>query len=185
MKHQKLTSFFLLIFALMLIQCQEPSKLEYPETQKVDVVDNYFGVEVHDPYRWLEDDNSPETKDWVEAQNKVTFGYLERIPFRGKVQDRLTDIWDYERYTTPFWKGDYYFFYKNDGMQNQSVLYVREGIDGEPRELLDPNKMSDDGTVALTSLSISDDARYIAYGISRGGSDWNEFSFVRLKPGKT
>ncbi len=178
MKYTKLSSFFLIIFALMLIQCQEPFRLEYPETQKVDVVDNYFGVEVPDPYRWLEDDNSPETKAWVEAQNKVTFGYLERIPFRTKIQERLTDIWDFERYSTPFWKGDYYFFYKNDGMQNQSVLYVREGIDGEPRVLLDPNEMSADGTIALTSLSISDNARYLAYGISRGGSDWNEL-FVR------
>jgi prolyl oligopeptidase len=178
MKQSNLKPFILIMFAWMFFQCQQPFTLEYPETRMGDVVDNYFGVEVPDPFRWLEDDNSPETKAWVQAQNQVTFGYLERIPFRKKIQDRLTEIWDYERYSTPFWKGDYYFFYKNDGMQNQSVLYVREGIDGEPRVLLDPNEMSEDGTIALTSLSISDNARYIAYGISRGGSDWNEL-FVR------
>lgn len=166
------------ILMLLAASCKRQIRLQYPETATVDVVDNYFGVEVADPFRWLEDDNSPETKAWVAAQNEVTFGYLERIPFRQKINDRLTQIWDYERYTTPFWKGDYYFFYKNDGMQNQSVLYVRNGIDGEPRVLLDPNTMSEDGTVALSSLSISDDARYLAYGISRGGSDWNEL-FVR------
>ncbi len=170
--------FSLLIIALMLFQCQSPQPLEYPDTRREEVVDNYFGTEVADPYRWLEDDNSPETKAWVEAQNELTFGYLEQIPFREKIKERLTGIWDYERYSTPFWEGDLYFFTKNDGMQNQSVLYVREGIDGEPRVLLDPNTMSEDGTVALTSISISDDARFLAYGISRGGSDWNEL-FVR------
>ena len=168
-------------FSLLMLlagSCQRQVGLQYPETATVDVVDNYFGIDVADPFRWLEDDNSPQTKAWVEAQNKVTFGYLERIPFRQEINERLTQIWDYERYSTPFWKGNYYFFYKNDGMQNQSVLYVRNGIDGEPRVLLDPNAMSEDGTVSLTSLSISDDARYLAYGISRGGSDWSEL-FVR------
>jgi prolyl oligopeptidase len=172
------------LLALLAFSCQRQVKLQYPETATVEVVDNYFGVEVADPFRWLEDDNSPETKAWVEAQNQVTFGYLERIPFRQKINDRLTQIWDYERYSTPFWKGDYYFFYKNDGMQNQSVLYVREGIDGEPRVLLDPNAMSEDGTISLSSLSISDDARYLAYGISRGGSDWSELYVREIETGK-
>ncbi|MEE4178574.1 MAG: prolyl oligopeptidase family serine peptidase [Bacteroides sp.] len=172
---------FVMSFSLIMLlasSCQRKTRVEYPETMTVDVVDDYFGVEVADPFRWLEDDNSPETKAWVEVQNAVTFSYLEKIPFREKINERLTEIWDYERFSTPFWKGNYYFFSKNDGMQNQSVLYVREGIDGEPRVLLDPNTMSEDGTIALTSLSISGDAQYLAYGISKGGSDWNEI-FVR------
>lgn len=163
---------------LLVASCQRKPRLEYPETATVDVVDNYFGVEVADPFRWLEDDNSAETKAWVEAQNAVTFDYLAQIPYRQQINDRLTEIWNYERYSAPFWKGNYYFFTKNDGMQNQSVLFVREGIDGEPRVLLDPNAMSEDGTIALTSLSISGDAQYLAYGISKGGSDWNEI-FVK------
>jgi prolyl oligopeptidase len=178
MKRHPFQLIIALIIGFMMMNCQHQSRLEYPETRMGDVVHTYFGVEVPDPYHWLEDDNSDETKAWVKAQNQVTFNYLNRIPFRNKVKDRLTEIWDFERYSTPFWKGDYYFFYKNDGMQNQSVLYVREGIDGEPRVLLDPNAMSEDGTISLTNISISDDARFIAYGISRGGSDWNEL-FVR------
>lgn len=172
------------LLTLLVTSCQRKPRVEYPGTATVDVVDNYFGVEVADPFRWLEDDNSPETRAWVEAQNAVTFGYLEQIPFRQQINDRLTGIWNYERYGTPFWEGNYYFFYKNDGMQNQSVLYVRDGIDGEPRVLLDPNTMSEDGTIALSNLSISSDARYLAYGISRGGSDWNEIFVKEIASGE-
>lgn len=166
------------LFTLMMTHCRPPSRLEYPDTRMDDVVDTYFGVEVADPFRWLEDDNSEETKAWVTAQNEVTFGYLERIPFRRQIHDRLTKVWDHERFGVPFWKNDLYFYFRNDGMQNQSVLYVREGLEGEPRVFIDPNTFSEDGTVSLTGLSLSDDARYMAYGISRGGSDWNEL-FVR------
>jgi prolyl oligopeptidase len=161
--------------ALLLSFC---TGIEYPETRMDDVVDNYFGVEVADPYRWLEDDNSDETKAWVKAQNEVTFGYLEKIPFRKNIQERLTQMWDYPKYGTPFWKDNYYFFYKNDGMQNHFVLYIREGIDGEPREFINPNKLDEAGSISLTSLSISNDAKYMAYGISKAGSDWNEL-FVK------
>lgn len=163
---------------VLLSGCSDSPKIEYPETKKQEVTDNYFGVEVQDPYRWLEDDNSEETKAWVEAQNEVTFGYLEEIPFREKVKERLTELWDYPKYSAPFWKDNYYFFFKNDGMQNQSVLYIKEGIDGEAREFLNPNKMSEEGTISLNGLSISDDAKYFAYGISKAGSDWTEI-FVR------
>ena len=183
---KKSVIFVMSISLLMLLasSCQRKPKVEYPETATVDVVDDYFGVQVADPFRWLEDDNSPETKAWVEAQNAVTFGYLEQIPFREDIKERLTEIWNYERYGVPFWEGDYYFFYKNDGMQNQSVLYVREGIDGEPRILLDPNTMSEDGTIALTSLSVSGDAKYLAYGLSKGGSDWNEIFVKEIATGE-
>ncbi len=162
----------------MMMSCQDNKPIEYPETATVDATDNYHGTEVPDPYQWLEDDNSEQTAQWVKAQNEVTFNYLAGIDFREQIKSRLTQVWDFERYSTPFWKGDNYFFYKNDGMQNQSVLYIQEGLDGAPREFLNPNKMSDDGTVSLSGLSISDDGQYMAYGVSRGGSDWTEI-FVR------
>ncbi len=168
----------LILLVIISTQCQRPHQVEYPETRMDDVVDNYFGVKVADPYRWLEVDNAPETKQWVEAQNQVTFDYLGRIPFREDFKNRLTEIWDHERYSTPFWEGENYFFYKNDGMQNQSVLYIRRGVDAEPEIFLDPNKMSEEGTVSITNLSISSDGLYMAYGLSTGGSDWNEI-FVR------
>ena len=167
----------------MMNSCRESARLTYPETRKSDHVDLYFGVEIPDPFRWLEDDNSAETAEWVKAQNEVTFGYLESIPFRGKIRDRLTQIWDYPRYSSPFRAGKYYFFFKNDGMQNQSVLYIQEGLEGEARVFLDPNTFSDDGTVALSSLSISNDDRYLAYGISRAGSDWTEVKVMEIETG--
>lgn len=167
----------------MMNSCKQSTPLNYPETRKSDHVDVYFGVEVPDPYRWLEDDNSAETAAWVEARNEVTFAYLENIPFRDKIRDRLTEIWDYPRYSSPFRAGKYYFYFKNDGMQNQSVIYIQEGLDGEPRVFLDPNTFSEDGTVALSSLSISNDDRYFAYGISRAGSDWVEVKVIEIETG--
>jgi prolyl oligopeptidase len=176
--------FLLAASAIMMNSCKQSTPLNYPETRKSDHVDVYFGVEVPDPYRWLEDDNSAETAEWVKAQNEVTFGYLENIPFRGKIRDRLTQIWDYPRYSSPFRAGKYYFFFKNDGMQNQSVIYIQDGLEGEPRVFLDPNTFSEDGTVALSSLSISNDDRYFAYGISRAGSDWVEAKVIEIETGK-
>lgn len=161
--------------------CDKSSRINYPRTKKVAQVDTYFGVEVADPYRWLEDDNSPETAEWVKAQNDVTFAYLESIPFRGKIRERLAQVWNYPRYSSPFRAGKYYFFYKNDGMQNQSVLYIQEGLEGEPRVFLDPNTFSEDGTVALSGLSISHDDRYLAYTISRAGSDWSEAKVIEIE----
>ena len=172
-----------LFITLFMISCQTDSPLQYPETRMDAVTDNYFGVEVADPYRWLEDDNSEETRAWVQAQNQVTFGYLERIPYRSKINERLTRLWDYERFSTPWREGNYYFYFRNDGTQNQSVLYIREGIDGEPRVFLDPNQMSEDGTISLSSLSVSKDGRYLAYSISRGGSDWNEIFVKEIETG--
>ncbi len=158
-------------------------RLNYPETRKDTVVDDYFGTKVADPYRWLEDDNSEETKAWVDSQNKVTFEYLHAIPFRQKIIDRLTEMLNYERYSVPFTKAGKYFYFKNDGLQNQSVMYMQDGLDAEAKEILDPNKLSDDGTVALAGLGISKDGKYLAYSIARGGSDWNEIYVKNLETG--
>lgn len=146
----------------------------YPVTQKVDQTDDYFGTTVADPYRWLEDDNSAETADWVTAQNKVTFSYLEKIPFRSKIKQRIEKIWDFPKYTAPFREGDNYYFFKNDGMQNQYVLYRQKGMDAEPELFLDPNTFSEDGTIALGDLQFSKDGKLVAYSISKSGSDWSE-----------
>ena len=159
------------------------AKLTYPETKKGDLVETLHGVRVPDPYRWLEDDNSAETKAWVEAENKVTFAYLEQIPARARLKERLTKLWNYERYGTPQKEGGRYVFSKNDGLQNQSVLYTMRSLEEEPRVLLDPNKLSADGTVALASMSLTDDGKHMAYGISSAGSDWNEIKVREVDSG--
>jgi prolyl oligopeptidase len=153
----------------------EAQKLQYPQTKKVDQVDNYFGTKVADPYRWLEDDNSAETAQWVEAENKVTFGYLEKIPYRQQVKQRLENLFNYPKYTAPFHRGDTYFFYKNDGLQNQSVLYVQKGLGGTPEVLIDPNKLSADGTSRLGAFALTPDGKKAVVGISRSGSDWQDY----------
>ena len=160
-------------------------KLVYPETAKVDTVDVYFGTQVPDPYRWLENDTSAATTAWVEAQNKVTNEYLSQIPFRENLLKRLTTLADYEKISAPIKKHGKYYFSKNDGLQNQSVFYVQDSLDGEPRVFLDPNKLSDDGTVALTGLYFSNDGKYTAYSISRSGSDWSEIYVNGYRKRKT
>ncbi|MFN2445575.1 MAG: prolyl oligopeptidase family protein [Vicinamibacterales bacterium] len=155
-------------------------QLSYPNTRTIDHVDTYHGTKVSDPYRWLEDDTSAETAAWVAAQNKVTFAYLEQIPFRQQMKTRLQRLYDYAKYSAPTRKGDYFFFSKNDGLQNQSVLYVQKGLEGTPEVLLDPNTWSADGTVRLTIFSPSKDAKYAVYGISRSGSDWQEYAVLDL-----
>lgn len=165
----------LLLSGMMILSCApQQKKLIYPETAKVDSVDVYFGTSVPDPYRWLENDTTAATAAWVEAENKVTNEYLAQIPFRDQLLKRLTDLANYEKITAPQKKHGKYYFYKNDGLQNQSVLYVQDALDGEPRVFLDPNKLSEDGTVALTGLSFSNNGKYAAYTISRSGSDWSE-----------
>ena len=167
--------------ALALSPAQLTSQqLQYPQTKKVDQVDTYFGVKVGDPYRWLEDDNSPETARWVEAQNKVTYGYLEKIPFRQQVKQRLENLYNYPKYGAPYRKGEYYIFSKNDGLQNQSVMYIQKGLDGKPEVLIDPNKLSADGTARLGTLSFSKDGRYAVVGVSRSGSDWQDFYVMEV-----
>lgn len=163
---------------------KEQSGLSYPVTRKVDTTDTYFGTQIADPYRWLEDDMSKETAEWVKSQNAVTSGYLSTIPFKDKIRERLTKIWNFEKRSTPFKKKNYYFFYKNDGIQNQSVLYVQDGQNGEPRLLLDPNTMAEDGTVSLAELGVSKDGKYLAYTINRAGSDWSEIHLLDIGTGK-
>ncbi len=153
-------------------------KINYPSTNKVEQIDVYHGVEVKDPYRWLENPDSTESKAWIEAQNQLTFGYLSQIPAREEIKQRVTQLWNYEKYGIPFKRGDRYFYFKNDGLQNQSVLYTLKSLEDTPRVLLDPNTLSEDGTVALSGLSISEDGKLMAYGLSNAGSDWVEW-YVR------
>ena len=174
---KKLT--FLITAIILIISCKSEQKTEeqlamtYPETKKVDTVDTYFGTDVKDPYRWLEDDMSEETGEWVKEQNKVTFGYLDKIPYREELKKRLEKQWNYEKITRPFKEGDYTYFYKNDGLQNQYVVYRRKG-DEEPEVFLDPNTFSEDGTTSLGGLNFSRDGSLAAYSISEGGSDWRK-----------
>ena len=158
--------------------------LIYPNTNRVAQSDNYHGVAIEDPYRWLEDPDSEATKTWVQAQNRVTNSYLAKIPSRGKIQQRLTQLWDYEKYGTPFKRGQRYFYFKNDGLQNQSVLYTLNSLDDAGEVLLDPNTLSEDGTIALSGLSISDDAQWLAYGLSTAGSDWIEYRIKNIATGE-
>src|SRR5438128_351783 len=146
----------------------------YPPTKKVDVVTDYFGTKVADPYRWLEDNDSADVADWVEAENKVTFAYLDKIPYRAAVKDRLMKLLNYPKYTAPTRRGEWFAFSKNDGLQNQNVFYIQKGLDGTPELLLDPNKFSADGTSRLGAFSWSQKGNYIIYGVSQGGSDWND-----------
>jgi prolyl oligopeptidase len=152
---------------------QEMSTLNYPITEKVDTVNTYFDTQVPDPYRWLEDDRSPQTEAWVEAQNKVTFGYLDNIPFREDLKNRMQKLWNYEKLSAPFTEGKYTYYYKNDGLQNQSVVY-RKKEDGNEELFLDPNTFSEDGTTSLAGISFSKDGSLAAYLISEGGSDWRK-----------
>ena len=156
-------------------QHQSGDRLSYPETRRVDHFDEYHGVRVADPYRWLEDLDSEETRAWVGTQNRVTASYLQHIPERADIRSRLTQLWNYERYGLPIKEGGRYFFVKNDGLQNQNVLYVMESLDGPARILLDPNVLSPDGTVALVAFNVSPDGRRVAYGLASGGSDWQEW----------
>jgi len=161
--------------------CQkEDAAMKYPVTKKVDQVDDYLGVKVADPYRWLEDDNAEEVKQWVKAENDATFGYLGRIPFREKIRERLTEIYNYPRYSSPMRAGERYFFTKNDGLQNQSVIYVQKGLEGQPEVFIDPNALSVDGTVRVGLLSFSQDFRYVAVFRGEAGSDWSEIRVMEI-----
>ena len=158
--------------------------LHYPTTHKENQSDRLHGIEVKDPYRWLENPDSEATKEWVKAQNKVTFDYLATISAREKIKARLTELWDYEKYSSPYKQGERYFYFKNDGLQNQSVLYTLKSLEDEGEVLLDPNTLSEDGTVALAGLSISDDGKLMAYGLSSAGSDWVEYHVKDIETGE-
>ena len=159
-------------------------QLQYPKTQKDGTTDQYFGTSVSDPYRWLENDTSQQTAAWVEAQNRVTAGYLSRIPFRQKLLKRLTELANYEKLSAPRKRNGKWYFYKNDGLQNQYVMYVMDRLGDQPRVFLDPNTLSQDGTVALNGVYFSNNGRWAAYSISRSGSDWREFYVIDLQTGQ-
>jgi prolyl oligopeptidase len=160
------------------------STFAYPPSPQHDQVDTYHGVAVPDPYRWLEDPQSAPSREWIAAQNTVTEGYLQTLAKRGEINDRLTKIWNYERYSTPFKRGGRYFYFKNDGLQNQSVLYTLPSLEAEPRVLLDPNTLSEDGTVSLSGMAVSENGAYLAYGLSSGGSDWVEWHVRDIETGE-
>ncbi|KAA3639103.1 MAG: S9 family peptidase [Bacteroidetes bacterium] len=180
----------LLLFAL-LSSCaeQEPAtesnqntniEVNYPETAKVDQVDDYHGTEIEDSFRWLEVDTAANVKEWVDAQNVVTQGYLDQIPFRKAIEERLTDLINYPRLSSPYNVGEYYFFNKNDGLQNQSVIYYQKGLEGEPEVFIDPNALSEDGTVSISLVGFSKDDKYVTYSRSEGGSDWNTLHVMEI-----
>ncbi|MCG2584649.1 prolyl oligopeptidase family protein [Massilia sp. TS11] len=158
--------------------------LSYPVSKKVDQIDDYFGTKVADPYRWLEDANSAETKAWVDAQNQVTQAFLNTIPAREKIKERLTKLWNYERFSVPYKEGGRYFFSRNDGLQNQSVLYTVKQLGDTPKVVIDPNTLSADGTVALSGMAVSPDGKLLAYGTAASGSDWNEWRVRDIETGK-
>jgi prolyl oligopeptidase len=164
--------------------CDAKSALSYPVTAKVAQTDNYHGMQIADPYRWLEDANSAETKQWVDAQNAVTQAYLSQIPQREAIRQRLTKLWNYERYSVPSKEGGRYFYSRNDGLQNQSVLYTMTSLNDTPRLLLDPNTLAADGTVALAGVEVSPDGKLLAYGTAASGSDWNEWKVRDIETGK-
>src|SRR5665213_2800673 len=168
-------------FLLMAITTNTFSQIKYPDTKKENQEDNYFGTIVKDPYRWLEDDNSVETKAWVTEENLVTQDYLSQIPFRQKVKDRLKEMWNYTRYGSPFKEGDFYYYYKNDGLQNQAVLYRQQGLQLAPAVFIDPNKMSKDGTAAIQTPSFSRNFKYAAYLEAQSGSDWEVARVMNVK----
>ena len=153
---------------------QTGAQVIYPKTEKQTVTDDYHGTKVEDPYRWLEDDNAAATKAWVKEENAVTTGYLKTIPYRGDVRRRLEELWNYPKYSSPTKKGDYYYFFKNDGLQNQAILYRQKGLNGEPEEFLNPNKLSESGIAALGGLGFNKPGKYLAYSIAMAGSDWQE-----------
>lgn len=176
---------FVLIMTLILFSTLlSAQEIHYPETFRSDDTDDYHGTKVADPYRWLEDENSDETKKWVEQQNAVTNEYLSKISMREKIRERLQKLWNYEKSGIPFKKGPWVFCFRNTGLQNQSILFVREGYDGKERVLLDPNNLSEDGTTALSDYSISKDYKYMAFSTSKGGSDWNDIQILEIKTGK-
>ncbi len=179
-----LTSLLACLLTALFFGITDARKFNYPPARIDNVVDDYFGTKVPDPYRWLEDPDSPETQAWVEAENKLTFGFIDSIPAREKIEARLTQLWNYPRYSVPYKRGDRYFFSKNDGLQNQSVIYMQKSLESEPVVVIDPNTFSPDGTVALTTQAYSEDGKILAYGISRSGSDWQEIKVLNIDTGK-
>src|ERR1700680_3528248 len=180
----KLLAFFLSA-PLTLVFCADlPAQFKYPTAPKSDQVDDYSGTKVADPYRPLENPDSPESREWIEAENKITFDFLNTIPERDGIKKRLTEVWDYERFGVPFKEKDRYFFSRNSGLQNQNVLYTSTNLSEPPKELLDPNTLAIDGTIALSGLGVSDDAKLLAYGLATAGSDWQQWKGRGVESGQ-
>ncbi|MDT8347280.1 MAG: S9 family peptidase, partial [Flavobacteriaceae bacterium] len=187
----KVSKFLIIIASLSLAGCNNSApnteeSMQYPETQKVDAVDVYFGKEIKDPYRWLENDRSEETAAWVKAQNKVTEAYMSQISYRDSIENKIAEIWNYEKIGAPFTEGNFTYFYKNDGLQNQYVLYrYAKDSDMEQAEVfIDPNTFSKDGTTSLSGINFSDSGKYAAYQISEGGSDWRKVLIMETESKK-
>ena len=181
---------YLFIFILIFSHCASPETetatknalipVNYPTTKKVDQIDKYHDTEIKDEYRWLEDDNAEDTKAWVGEQNTVTKGYLDQIPFRKKIRERYEELYNYPKLSSPFKAGAYYFFYKNDGLQNQSVIYYQKGLDGKPEVFIDPNALSEEGTTAISLAGFSNDNKYVVYSRQDAGSDWQKFYVMEV-----
>jgi prolyl oligopeptidase len=187
---------FLLVTIGFLFSCsksEESSKtvqnptieVEYPESKKQQVVDDYHGTKVEDPYRWLELDTAAEVEDWVKRQNEVTYKYLEQIPYTDDIAERYEELYNYPKLSSPYKAGDYYFFYKNDGLQNQSVIYRQKGLDGEPEVFIDPNALNEEGTTAVSLVGFSEDYKYVTYSVQEAGSDWQTFFIKEVATGNT
>ena len=171
-------------FLVIVLHQKAPEELRYPVTEKGETIDTYFDTTIADPYRWLEDDYSNSTKAWVSKQNAFTSSYMRKIPYRRKIEKRLTEIWNYPSQRMPFKKGDKYYFYKNDGLQSQSVLYVQDSPTSDPVVFMDPNQFSNDGTIALRGTYFSNDHKYMGYSVSISGSDWQEYYVKDLSTGE-
>ncbi len=179
--------FFAMVFVLpvsLLFAAEPKNEFKYPSAPKSEQVDNYHGTKVPDPYRPLENPDSPESRKWIDAENKITFDFLKKIPERDGIKKRLTELWDYEKFGVPFMEKDRYFISKNSGLQNQNVLYTATNLSETPRQLLDPNTLAKDGTVALSGVAVSDDAKLMAYGLSTAGSDWQQWKVRDVETGK-
>ncbi len=175
--------FFIYLSIFLLISCKTDNSRNYHVTNKIPVIESYFDFEITDNYRWLEDDMSKETEEWVVKQNEFTFDYLNQIPLRKELKSRLTDLWNYEKVSSPFKEGDYTYFYKNSGLQNQSILY-RFKKNEDPSVFLDPNTFSKDGTTSLAGISFSENGKLLAYSISEGGSDWRKIIIKNVESNK-
>ena len=186
-QHQQMKTLILIpLVGIMMLACKNTQKndtinLKYPNTKKVDSVDTYFGIKIQDPFRWLEDDRSPETESWVKEQNKTTFNYLDKIPFRKELKKRLEQLWNFEKLGSPFKEGDYVYFFKNDGLQNQNVLYRKKEEEAQAEVFLDPNSFSEDATTSLAGINFSKDGSIAAYSISEGGSDWRKVIVINAE----
>ena len=168
-------NYYFILLTACFLSCD--SKFNYPNTEKINVIDEYFNTKIIDPYRWLEDDMSPQTESWVESQNDFTFKYLEKIPIRNKLKNRLEELWDYEKSTSPFKEGDFTYFFKNDGLQDQYVLYQRD-LNDSIKVFIDPNNFSADKTTSLAGLSFSKSGKICSYSISEGGRDWRKIILI-------